>query len=231
MNNKSRTLLGAALAVVFALASSAAASPWTNASGVNERFAWTDGQNLNGLFGDPINIAAGLFFTNTNNFRAIKSGNPDDLGVHDIAQALVNTDDAGAIPLNHYNVREWGTWNIPDGSGLTPGDVFTVQADISVLRTVPLSPLFTQLDITEVELVFNPDGTWYTKGSILSPPAPGEWVEGLFKASSTLQVAGSAPDGTWIQLDGMQMTLPEPGSAMLVLAAGGVLMLRRRRTC
>ncbi|MCG8404599.1 MAG: PEP-CTERM sorting domain-containing protein [Phycisphaerales bacterium] len=214
-------------AVFFALTSYVSASPWSNPTGTNERFAWYDGQNQSGRFGDPVNINAGLFFTNTVDFRASVSGNPDDLGVHDIAQALVNTDDVGAVPLNHYNVREWGRWHIPEGSGLTPHDAFTVQADISVLRTVP-SPLFTQLDITGVVMVFNPDGTWYTKGSILSPPPPGEWTEGLFKASSTLQVDGSAPSGTWIQLDGMQMTLPEPGSMALLLAGCSFMLLRRR---
>ena len=228
MNTKKLALLAQVLVLPVVLAHSPAnAAPWANPTGTNERFEWSAGQNTNDMLGDPVNIAQGLFFTGMTGFRAEGGGGVGD-SIVDLASAVVNTASVGADPLNHYNVREWGTWNIggPQGA-VNPEDVFAVQADVSVLRIQPEFWL-TQADITDMSLVFFPDGTWVTEGSILSPAEPGEWIEGLFKASSSLQVDGAAPAGTWIQLDGVQMTLPEPGSMSLILLGGSLVLLRRR---
>ena len=127
MNTKKLALLAQVLVLPVVLAHSPAnAAPWTNPTGANERFEWSAGQNTNDLLGDPVNIAQGLFFTGMTGFRAEGGGGVGD-SIVDLASAVVNTASVGADPLNHYNVREWGTWNIggPQGA-VNPEDVFAV---------------------------------------------------------------------------------------------------------
>jgi len=208
--------LGAAVALTFALAGSANAGAWSNDSGSNSAFSWSGGQNSQDHFGNPTVSDTGFRFNNTVGFRAEGGGGSGD-SVSDIAQVLLT---ATSAPLSFFTVREWGTWS----SDISDSSDFVVQASIAVQSFSPPGPA-VQVDISGQTLVFDPDGTWYTQGTITAPG--GGWFVGVFKVNNTIQVDGVAPAGSFIEKTGMQVTLPEPASIVLLLAGSGALCIRR----
>ena len=217
----------------LAFTASAYAGPWggdpfaSPALGQNSAWGWTDGKNTSAehFSGDPTINESGLYFNSTLNFMA-EIG--QSLSVTDTAQLNIDTS-PGDVPLGaaltQFTVREWGTWNIPAGSGLEPQDIFTLQADVIVLRLEPF-PGFSTMNIAP-SVIFLPDGTWQTSGVLAAPL--GGWEAGQFKVTNTLQVLGSAPLGSSIEKTGMQMIVPEPGTIGLLMMASGITLLRRRR--
>lgn len=220
------------LTVVCVFSSSALAGVWGGTVGAypnqgsHSKWAWEAGMNtsVEHFHGDPTIDEDGVRFDATQNFRAEIGGS---LGVTDTAQLDLDTAAVSAAALEEFRIVEWGTWHIPEGSGVQPEDVFTIQADLFVLRTAPFFNI-SELDIAP-SIVFNADGTWYNEGTLSAPDAFG-WVAGQFKITNTLQVLGSAPAGSFFQKGGMGMlgAVPEPTTIALLLAGSGALFLRRR---
>ncbi|MCG8404598.1 MAG: PEP-CTERM sorting domain-containing protein [Phycisphaerales bacterium] len=214
------------------LTSTATAGVWGGVAGSypnqgqHSKWAWSGGKNssVEHFHGDPVISEDGVLFNATQNFRAEKDGN---LSVTDTAELAINTFAVAAPPLQEFRMVEWGTWHIPEGSGMTPQDLFTIQADLFVLRLTDSN--ISSLDISPT-IVFNPDGTWYNEGTLQAPA--GGWPLALFKMTNTLFVDGSAPSGTFFQKGGMGMlgAVPEPTTLLLLVAGSSALLLRRRNS-
>lgn len=207
-----------------------AAVAWDNPSGSNARLGWSGGENNTDLFGDPSINEAGFFFNNPDNFRA-------DLTVTsatDFARVQVNTNNstpAGAAPIETITVREWGTWT----HEISEVSDFTVQADYSIFRYSPFPPGST--GALDMPVTFNPDGTWHAEltlnvGDEVTSPIF-DWdqpaVDFQITVTNTIQVAVDAPVGSFIEKEGMWITVPEPSTGLICLMGLGSLALRSSR--
>jgi len=206
----------------------AATFPWTNATGSNGQFQWASGENvgLANLYQDPAVLDVGFLFSNTANFRA-DGGGGSAASVSNLASASVISQAIG--PLNGVFVHEWGIWSA--GANDDPFQVFTLQADATLTVVLPAGGGTTQFDIGANHLVFNPMdangvGTWEASGTLI--PNGGDWTFGLLNFSNTLQVSSAAAPGSFFEKLGMQATIPEPASLVLLLMGAGPLLLRRR---
>lgn len=74
MKGKAAAWVQAATGVLGMAAGAAAQIPWSNSSGAGTFFTWSNGQNLTGLFGDPILVGGNQFVFFPNNFNATSAG-------------------------------------------------------------------------------------------------------------------------------------------------------------
>ncbi|MFH0981012.1 MAG: PEP-CTERM sorting domain-containing protein [Planctomycetota bacterium] len=246
---RSRGVVAIAVAALMLCVSAAeAATAWSSpptgpgASGSNARFGWSGGENnydpvIGPGFGNPTAHLWGFYFENTVDFRAEGGGDT----TQDVARVTI--DKAGASgpadPFPWIAVREYGTY-FGDPS------FFTVQADFAVMRYSPLPPGPTGPVIiasSSQPPTFVPDfpenpalgGYWYaqrtlTAGAPGNPPyADVQWNRFKITVTDTVQVSGSATEGSWIEKTGMKIIIPEPTSVLLMLTGFGSLALRRSR--
>ena len=231
-----RRLICAGVAVLVALISSsdASASSWTSPSGANTAFGWSSGFNNTDRFGQPTVTSIGFLFDQTVNFVA-QGGGGTGASTTDFARVTLDT--AGSVPagapLVHFiKISEWGTWSEDKSQ---PSD-FTVQADFQVFRFVPTPTGTTgviQFGSNTGYFTFNPNGTWsaertLTVGEAGNPPrADLDWRRFQVTVTDTIQVASSAPAGSFIEKTGMRIIVPEPTTVLFLVAGFGPLVLRR----
>lgn len=215
---------GVGVAVILAMTHVAPAAEfvWTNADDSNGQFQWANGRNVGdaNLFQDPTVVSVGFMFENPQAFRAIGGGGVGG-GASNTTSTTLTAQGLGTI--DQIIIRESGIWSA--GPGDDPNVVFTLQADISIQAIVPV-PMLTQLDF-DSSLVFNPNGTWTAEGVLT--PAAGPFIIGILSASNTLQVSGAAAAGSFFEKTEMNIVVPEPASALLLVVGFGSLVLRRSR--
>lgn len=225
-----RTLLIAGLGLTVVGPAQASPIPWSNSSGSNAAFGWSNGENNTGRFGNPTVTTAGFLFNQMDAFIA-QGGGGGGASTTDFARMIVNVANStppGAPAVHQIIVQEWGTWSASAGS--VPAD-FAVQADFAVFRYLP-TPLGTTGSLS-LPVTFNSNGTWtasrtLTAGAPNNPPfANLDWRKFQMTVTNTIQVNGSAPAGSFIEKTNMWIIIPEPASLLLVL--GGLLPLVRRR--
>lgn len=202
-----------------------ATGPWANPSGANARFAWSGGQNIgfvevpDGHHGDPLVNVLGFHFLNPVNYRAEVGG---VTSVQDTTRVTVNVLGAlgGPAPsIDSITVREWGTWSV----GLTNPSLYSVEVNFDLFRFLPGPPGST-LGIDLPPVTFLPDGRWYTDLTYTQGP----WDQVQITVHNSIQVAGGAPAGSFIEKTGMEIIVPEPATALL-LGVFGVQVVRRVR--
>lgn len=229
LNTKSSLLL----AVVVCLATTSvafSAYSWSDASGANPRFGWSNGQNSDSnYFGDPVISEAGFVFSPTA-FKA-EVTTP---GVGDVAAdiSLVDVSVFGAVPpgagaVTEFRVTEWGTYQ---------GDQshFSVQADVSVLRLNPYQGNTGSLDLGwggvdgAIDWDWDGPGTWrMERTDFLDDPL--NWNIFSVTYSNSIQVSGEASLGDFIQKTGAKIIVPEPGTLLLLVVGYGAAFWRRSR--
>lgn len=212
--------------VGFWFDSAAQATPWSNPSGANARFAWTGGENIgavenpNGHHGDPAVDVLGFHFLNTVDYRAEVGG---VTSVQDTTRVMVDV--AGAVGgpapnIDSITIREWGTWSV----GITDPAFYSVEVNFDLFRYSP-SPPGSTLGIDLPPVTFLPDGRWYTDLTYTQGP----WARVQITVHNSIQVAGGAPAGSFIEKTGMEIIVPEPATAILLAPLGMVVARRFRR--
>lgn len=204
----------------------AATGPWSNPSGANTRFAWSNGANIgfvenpDGHHGDPLVNVLGFHFLNPVNYRAEVGG---VTSVQDTTRVTVNVLGAvgGPAPsIDAIIVREWGTWSV----GLTDPSMYSVEVNFDLFRFLPGPPGST-FGINLPPVTFLPDGRWYTETTYTQGP----WDQVQITVHNSIQVSGSAPAGSFIQKVGMEIIVPEPATAILLGVFGALVARRVRR--
>jgi hypothetical protein len=134
---KSLTFSAVVGAVLLCTASARGTTiPWSNTSGSNSAFGWSNGENNTGRFGNPTVSPSGFLFDAMDNFTA-QGGGGAGMSTTDFARVMVDvagSTPGGAPPVHSITVQEWGTWSLAAGS--VPTD-FSVQADFAVFRFLP----------------------------------------------------------------------------------------------
>lgn len=224
-----------AVAVVIGLVCVAAApawaGAWSNASGANAAFGWSDGSNTADRFGSPVVSDSGFLFSSPVDFLAAGGGGVSATK-SDIASVRLNVANSvpgGAPAIEFITVREWGTWS----QGISdPATDFGFKLDFSVTRYLPEPAGGT--GVIDIAPTFHGDGTWeasYTlnAGVTVPPNADQPWQYFRLKVSNSIQVDGEAPSGSFIEKQGMQIIVPEPATVALLMVGIGSLAIRRRR--
>jgi len=238
----SRTLLrswavsAVAVAVVCMFAGIASASTaWSDppvgpgTDGSNARFIWEEGQNdidpvAGPGFGNPTDELWGFDFSETVDFIAMGGGGS---GATTEDETWVTIDCDVHDSFAFITVQEWGTY-LGD-----PGD-FTVQASLIANGFIPGG---SPMEYHQVDL---PDPTWYPYDPE-HPELGGDWSAEqtlvldwerlLVRVPNVIQVSAGAVGGSFIEKDGMRIIIPEPSSALLILAGIGFMAHRRLRRC
>lgn len=197
---------------------------WAPPTDTNALFSYSNGRNEGdaNLLQTPTLTGFGFDFDKTLDFRSEGGGG--------ITQSTANLAFAELLTvagsLDSITVREWGTYSI--GAGQDPYEVLTLDSAIT-LQVFLAGPPFldvTQFDVDQAFLVFNPDGTWEARGTLV--PGVGTWNDAWLTVSNTLVVESTAAAGSFFTKDGMQVVIPEPACLGLMLA-GAIPFLRRRR--
>jgi hypothetical protein len=200
---------------VAALPLGAVADPWSTPSGENSRFAWSNGANVNDLYGDPSISAVGLSFDSPNNYVA------DGVVVaDDTASVMVDTRAALGGPadaITELTILQTGTWT----DTYSPSD-YTVIPTLFLLQADGGTGSFAGV----ADVTFLPGGIW--EAELTWTDATG-WNAFDFVFETVLQVGGNAAAGTGtLATTGTAIIVPEPATALFMLVAAASVIRRKR---
>lgn len=219
-------LSGALITGGFAAVSVAA--PWTNPSGAANSFTYANGQDLNGLFGDPVVTGDSFHFPNLD-FTAGAAGgtiqSKNDVVSFDI---IPNP----GLSFGLIRVTAFGSYAVTGPSGENRVDLdaemrFTENGGLGRTFTGPMvtNPSFPQTSgsgdwsgLSAVDMTFKtppPHGNLHFEfqGDVLAVSGPG----------GTAEINMALQDGLTFEF------VPEPTSLSILLTGAAALVLRRRR--
>jgi hypothetical protein len=188
---------------------------WTNANGSGDFFDWSEGGSDNGMFGDPqlVDGDTWLFFP-----EAWRAESAD--GVPDSAndRMQVNLSAHQGQVFTSIRIREAGDYGIlGDGAVSASGSAFAANTSSyalgsGVLVTNPTMPVDVGDGPWEAETVIDLD----------------DWVDFTLVFDNNLLAISGAGSISFIEKKVVAITFtPEPGS-LLMLASGGLMLIRRR---
>jgi hypothetical protein len=202
--------------------------PWTNESGSNARFAWSDGQSDDGglgeggLWGDPIVTIEGFFFDDVNPlFRAEAPDADNIVSAMSVNLSTLGADPVPADPLTELHITEWGTYT---------GMWEEVAASSGTVLLIPISPSGPPTNLGQLTMTHDPDTlSWMASMNIYFDEIGGGFpsevnILGLDVTNHLIATGTSS-----IQKTGAKVLVPEPTTAMLVLCGLIPIVSRRRR--
>lgn len=144
------TLVGTA--ALLMAASGVQAALWTNSNGATSNFTWTNGQNDNGLFGDPTVEPTGFTFA-PNNFIASSSNGSGENAIKSDRLEVTVTATPASGGIKGVNFGELGDYTIFNGGGvfvhayvlvqiLDPGWTGVSNYSSILTSTTPAMPVF-----------------------------------------------------------------------------------------
>ena len=190
---------------------------WNNANGSGDFFDWSGGGSDNGMFGDPqlVDGATLLFFP-----EAWRAESAD--GVPDSAndRMQVNLSAHPGAAFTSILIHEAGDYGIlGDGAVSASGAAFAVNTnsyvvESNILVTDPAMPIEMGDGSWEAETVIELDN----------------WTDFTLVFDNNLLAISGAGSISFIDKKVVAITFtPEPGS-LLMLATGGLMLIRRRRS-
>lgn len=231
-------VLAVGLTLVMASSAGAAAISWTNASGSNSAFDWSNGDSGDGQWGDPDVLPSGFFFNNMlPTFKAGPVTNPSA----DTIVSSMSVDVDASSPITELHFAEFGTYtgDVADVRTADTGD--DVKTFASVLLTV-LDPFdFINGPVFQagyLEFQFHANGTW--DAALDLDLADLTAMSAMFAGGiNTFSVAVTnhmmaVPDDIGattasIQKTGGRVVVPEPAMLLFGLCGLAAITLRRSR--
>jgi len=222
-----RAAVAIALVVLGSASSSAfAAFSWSNPSGSNAVFDWANGQNQTNLFGSPLVSTAGFVFFPNNLVANSVNGTPASA----TDTAKVDIFIKAGLQLDKVEVRAYGDYSI---TGPGPNQVnASTTVSVSNLEQPALPALTSGMITTPGMPITSGAGSWSGVSVTTLPDGVTKVhlnVNALYQATSSS--TGAATIGQHIGQAAIEVELfvPEPGSAAVVLGGAGLLLARRRR--
>ncbi len=224
-------LLVVCLVLSVGAAATAVPRDWTNASGANAVFGWTNGQSGDGdvatvgLWGDPITTDQGFFFRTMEPMFEAAATFPSSASTLSGMSVVANTLGAAPpnpSPLTELHIREWGTFT---------GDIEDVDASGGTVLLLPLSPPGPPINLGELVMTFDAGaGTWTARMDVVFADIGGGFPAGvnILSVDVTNHLKAIPVDGSAsIQKLGADVVTPEPATSALGLV--GLLIVMRRR--
>lgn len=203
--------------VGFALCSGSVlhAAAWTPPSGSNGTINYTNGQDINGLFGNPGIGEQKFAFANPSSFAVVSPAGP--LNITDTAS--VNVAASPGLFLNTVSVRVKGLYTIV-GSPATLTFSGSLNIDggaiVAPIVFVPSSPITSGSALfIGTALIDLPASTSSVQASLTFT------MSAMSSGSATAQMQNLNADLTFT-------TIPEPTTLGLLAGAGSMLLRRRR---
>ncbi|MFQ5429536.1 MAG: PEP-CTERM sorting domain-containing protein [Phycisphaerae bacterium] len=221
------SIVGAVVAALV-IASPAFAAPWSIPSGTATNFSYSNGGDVNGLFGDPL-VSGDSFFFFASNFQASAVNGGTD-NVNDTVSF-----DVVANPGKQFSqmmVTAFGSYNV-----LGPNSSVDINATLQMVENAGLLRTFGPAN-----LVTNPpfpvtsgNNSWNGQADIdvsfvFPSPSPDIHISLSTVLDAIAGIGGSAEGNLQFQsLEIQLITIPEPASLALVALGGIALIARRRR--
>lgn len=231
-----------ALSALVAPSTTFAAVPWTTPSGSTPLMSYSGGQSDGGLFGDPV-VSGSTFLFFPSNFKATSSNGVAQT-TSDRMSVVVNAP-AGKT-IQKVTITELGDWAITGGGSVkASGALYITKLNSPGFGTVSKDQLHTNYyDSSNVLVLPNPStlgtssGDWDGKFEITLPAGTTSVqvvLNNILQATSTAngtsfiekKVLGGPDNGDpQFKID---VVVPEPTSAGMMVLGGAAVLLRRRR--
>ncbi len=206
---------------------------WTNDTGSNSGFGWTNGASGDGdiatvgLWGDPAVNDVGFRFQTMNPLFTASASYPNSASRLSNMSVVLNTFGAtppSALPITKLHISQWGSFT---------GDIADVSASGGTVLLVPLSPPGTPTNLGALAMTFNSiDGTWIAEMDIELADIGGGFPAGVnilsIDVTSHLKAIPLAGNATMTE-EGALVTIPEPAALTLGLLGLVPIVLRRTR--
>lgn len=216
-------------AVVLALGSSALAGPWTNPSGQGDSFTYSNGQDLNGLFGEP--TVFGDIFLFTTGFLANSSNGGPAADLNDTVSFDVVV--KPGLAFSTVTVSAFGSYAVT-------GDPLENQVDVTALLALDENGgpgrHFEDSLATDVPFPVNAGSGSFQGSAVVDVstqfPSP---HNSLHFSLRDRVLAVSGPGGTAevnITFENLAIqfaAIPEPAGLSILAVGAGMLIRRRRR--
>ncbi len=210
----------------------AAPVPWSNASGSNSRFGWSNGQSDDGglggsgLWGNPVVTPPGFYFgAMSPNFRAEATDPESDnmLSSMSVVLSVFSSTPPNAPSLTELRIEEWGTFT---------GDVSDVEATGGTVLLTSLNPARPPKNLGELNMRFDTEnGTWRAWMDIDFAAIGGTFPAAVkilsVDVTNHLKAIPTGGRTASIQKTGATVTVPEPATGMFVLCGLVTLVARR----
>ncbi len=227
----------AAAAVVLAGGTITSAAPWTVPAGTAQDFDYSNGGDLNGLYGDPLVAGNALFFPSTLLSLNVQGGAGGASGNVNDAVSFDMQVHPG-FQLDFVTVTAFGQYNLTGvGSQTDVTTDYQVVENAGLQRTfnvgLTTTPVSFPLTVTagSGDLAGSWDGLAEANISFVLPAPDSNLHISLATALDALAAAGGTADinATFQSIQFQFFFVPEPTSLAMLGVGGMALLLRRRR--